>query len=271
MKLFFAGRVGSRRVDWSGYALVRDNIQHFIEGGEPSERFAALHTIERAVDEGRAIVPAARLRGEVLRAWYALANLPLDDAAVSLRTRAIVTGSADRPTATGTIPANRVGWPLPGPELGCGSVADQAAYFIASVLSLTEQAIDGDTIEVRREGPPPRFASRTRSAGLARAGRYGASVLGVAFSAFCALALATACSTGLSSPQTPSGADMEQRPTTNLERHHPEQDQAPVVAPPAAYGNKVVLESLHGHPRVAARELGRQGDGLADDTLDLGG
>jgi hypothetical protein len=40
VKLLIVGRAGSRACDWSGYALLCDNVQHFIEGGEPTEHLA---------------------------------------------------------------------------------------------------------------------------------------------------------------------------------------------------------------------------------------
>jgi hypothetical protein len=162
VKLVFIGRAGVLTCEWSDYALLRDNVQHFIEGGEPSERFRALHAIETAVDRGRSVVDAACLRGEVLRAWNALSRLPLDRAAVSIRTRAILTGSANTPPSRGTVLAEQVGWELPASAGGPDAVADAARRFVALVLDLTEGAVDGDELEVRREGSPPRFTLLVR-------------------------------------------------------------------------------------------------------------
>jgi len=160
MNLSIESRAGTRACAWSGYALLRDNVQHFIEGGKPSERFAALHGIETAVDSGHCRVDAARLRGEVLRAWYALCRISVDDAAVSIRTRAILTGSSKSPAARGTVNARRTGWRLAGPDDGANTVTASARSFVASVLSLTETAVDGETVEIRRQGPPPRFVRK---------------------------------------------------------------------------------------------------------------
>jgi hypothetical protein len=43
MQLVFSGSAGSCACDWRYYALLRDNIQHFVEQGVPSKRFVALH------------------------------------------------------------------------------------------------------------------------------------------------------------------------------------------------------------------------------------
>ena len=161
MKLLLVGSADSRVCDWSGYALLRDNVQHFIEGGEPTRRFMALHEIERAVDDGQCFVDAARLRGEVLRGFYALFRVPLDQAAISLRTRAILTGSTEAPTARGTVLAQQVRWELPVNLDGSIRVAEAARGFVTAVLAVTERAVDGDRLEVRRHGGVPRFAART--------------------------------------------------------------------------------------------------------------
>lgn len=171
MKLILDGHGGARACDWSGYALLRDNVQHFIEEGTPTPRFAALHEIETAVDAGRCSVDAARLRNEVLRAWYMLWAVPLVRAAVSLRTRAILTGSDEVPPVDGTVCAERAGWQLPVDSAGSEPVAGAAKRFVAVVLSVTDQAGKGDVVEVRRHGSPPRFAAslrRVRGTGSAR-------------------------------------------------------------------------------------------------------
>jgi hypothetical protein len=241
VKLLLVGRAGSRACDWSGYALLRDNVQHFIEGGEPTERFAALHGIESAVDGGRCVVDAARLRGEVLRGWYALWRVPLDQAAVSLRTRAILTESTEAPTAPGTVRARHVGWELPVSSDGSVRVAEACKRFVTAVLALTEGVVDGDRLEVRRHGVAPRFAEHAPNGAQARASVRPPTVMGLALKALCMGVLAVGCSTGWTPPpKTPPDVEAEQKSTTNAEQRREEDDQAPIVAPPPAYGNKVV-------------------------------
>lgn len=159
MKLVIKGRAGSRVCDWNSYALFRDNVQHFVEQGEPSVDFQALHAIERAVDTGRGWIDAPKLRGELFRAWHALSKVSLDEAAVSIRSRAILTGSLDEPMARGTVSARQVGWELPVQGKGNVQVLVAAGPFVMAILALTERASDGDRLEIRREGEPPRFAN----------------------------------------------------------------------------------------------------------------
>ncbi len=157
MRLLLSIRGASRVCDWSGYAVLRDNVQHFIEGGQPSERFAALHSLEAAVDSGRAVVDAAKLRGEVMRAWYGLAQKTAQQAALSLRTRAIMTGASSTPSRRGTVVAGCVGWRLPLRVPAESPLRQGSGDFVAAVLELTSAVVDGELIEVRREGNAPRY------------------------------------------------------------------------------------------------------------------
>lgn len=148
MKLVIEGRAGRRICDWESFALLRDNVQHYIEGGAPSARFAALHEIEHAVDEGERVVDASRLRGEVLRAWTALWKVPLEEAAISLRTRATMTGSAESPSCRGTVPAQQVGWGLPIQAHPSCPVPRAAQSFIRAILALTTTVVDGEELRI---------------------------------------------------------------------------------------------------------------------------
>jgi hypothetical protein len=151
LKLVFTGRAGAGLCDWESFALLRDNVQHFIEGGVQSGRFSALHGIARAVDGDAYAVDAVRLRLEVLQAWRALWPVRVDGAAVSSRTRAIREGRSVPPpggSVTGPVLdeldlAHFVGH-LSEP------VPKAAEAFVSTVLSLTNAAVAGDILEVRR-------------------------------------------------------------------------------------------------------------------------
>lgn len=150
MKLVFIGRAGAGLCDWESFALLRDNVQHFVEGGVESGRFSALHGIARAVDGDAYLVDAVRLRLEVLRAWSALWPVKVDDAAVSSRTRAIRQHQAAPASPSVTTPAVAEidllhfagNWSAPVPKA--------AESFVAAVLSLTKAATAGEVLEVRR-------------------------------------------------------------------------------------------------------------------------
>jgi hypothetical protein len=253
VKLLLVGRAGSRACDWSGYALLRDNVQHYLEAGEPTERFTALHGIERAVDSGQCLVDAARLRGEVLRAWYALWAVPMDRAAVSLRTRAILVGSAELPSARGTVSAQQVGWELPVDPDGSLRVAEAAKRFVTAVLAVTERVVDGNRLEIRRYGAAPRFAEETPGPARAPALVRRPTVMGLALKALCVGLVTIGCSAGWTPPpKTPPDVEAEQKSTTNVEQRREQDEQAPIVAPPPAYGNKVVRLQAHQTARAGS-------------------
>jgi hypothetical protein len=134
--------------DWASYALIRDNVEHFLERGGPAQQFSALHAIERAIDDGVSLVPAAKLRGEVLRAWCSLWKVGVGDAAISLRTRALMTGAAPS-DIRGTLVARQAGWELPVRGT-TGPVPLVAWLFLHTVLALTDRSVDGDVLEIRR-------------------------------------------------------------------------------------------------------------------------
>jgi hypothetical protein len=231
LRLVLALGTTSHECEWSRYALFRDNVQHFIESGKVTSRFSALHSIEMAVMDGSQSVNAARLRGEVLGAIFSLGGLSLDRAAISLRTRAIMTGNTRAPLIRGTALANQVGWGLPISAPGETSVLSVTKPFAVAVLALTAAAEDGDMVEVRREGKPPALAQdgATSSADSGGGHGFGPASFGLA-------ALLLACS---ATPIRPPASVDETQLQTKQEQLEPN-ERPPVVAPPPAYGHKVV-------------------------------
>jgi hypothetical protein len=154
MQLLLRSPREARRVEWSQYALLRDNVQHYLEFGQPNSSFTALHALELAVDGGRARTRARELRQEVQDAWVGLAGLNLEQSAVSLRTRAIMTGCARAPDVRGTVVARQAGWELPicGPQ--SQPVCELLRSFIDVVLLLTEDAAEDEDLTVRCENNP---------------------------------------------------------------------------------------------------------------------
>lgn len=159
MQLILKTRDGVRTCDWGSYALLRDNVQHFLEQRKPQARFAALHALETAVDSGEQRIDAARLRGEVLRAWSALWGRTFGEAAVSPRTHAIMTKCADEPETVETAVASETSWGLPLRADAETPIPRASGQFVNAVLSLTSSAQDGDWLEVRRVGAGPAYAA----------------------------------------------------------------------------------------------------------------
>jgi hypothetical protein len=148
MKLVIRSKTVSRTCEWASYALLRDNVQHYIERGEPDGRFSTLHSIARAVDGGRCDADPRRLREEVLRAVSALRSVPLATAAMSTRTRAILAGSEHVPHVGRTSEARLLGWALPVPGMPSDSVPFAAEGFINAVVVTTSGAASGDVLQV---------------------------------------------------------------------------------------------------------------------------
>lgn len=229
MRLVFSGRAGSSMCSWNDFALFRDNVQHFVERGGVSGRFRSLHAIETAVDQGECTVNALRLRGEVLQGYYALAQVPLGGAAVSLRSRAILTGNPNAPARRGTALAGEIGWELPVTSPCRVHVPEAAHNFVLSVLVLTNNASQGELLQVRRDGEPPRFARASFQPKLPRIVRFGAMMLSVIGASAC----------GPSTPRAGLAPEAE-HPVAARNRRAPAPPAQRLVAPPPAYGNKIV-------------------------------
>jgi hypothetical protein len=182
MRLVLSLGGASSACAWNCYALFRDNVQHFLEKGLVSSRFRALHSLEQAVVSGSCSVDAARLRGEVLGAVFGLGGLRLEDSAISLRSRAIMTESPSLPRVRGTVRAAQVRWALPIEAPAGAGLLVVIKPFIAAVLAATDAAVDGDLVEVRRDTQLlPHHTPRESSsnAGLRRT-KHGLVSMGIA-------------------------------------------------------------------------------------------
>lgn len=147
MDLIFQTHQHMTRVSWSHYALLRDNVQHYLESGPGQPTYSALHAIERAVDGEVERVRALELRRELQRAWRALADIRLAESAVSLRTRAILSGFTP-PPVRGTFPARLSGWPLPVAGDERDSLRQHLECFVEGLLALTDHASVTDELTV---------------------------------------------------------------------------------------------------------------------------
>jgi hypothetical protein len=150
MSLLFSGPSGSFERRWIVYAMLRDNVQHHLEGGAPSPDFGALHAVSDAVLNGSATVSALKLRGEVERATV-LVGRPISDLAVSIRTRAVTTRVFPLPQVRGTLLASQAGWGLPFPLEQARTLGDLFGSMVEELLRVTEGAREGDELTVSDE------------------------------------------------------------------------------------------------------------------------
>jgi hypothetical protein len=150
MGLVFSGPGGSFERRWIVYAMLRDNVQHHLEGGTPSLGFSALHALSDAVLNGSATVSALKLRDEAERATV-LIDRPISDLAVSIRTRAVTTRVFPLPEVRGTLLASLAGWGLPFPLEHARKLGDLFGSLVDELLRVTEGAREGDEVTVSDE------------------------------------------------------------------------------------------------------------------------
>jgi hypothetical protein len=149
MSLSFTGPAGTAEHRWVVVALLRDNVQHYLENGRASgTRFPAVHTVDQALGGNPVAVNALALRGELERASVLLAR-PISDLAISTETRAII----DRSWRAKAAPADRttvadgkvaISWLSPGGR----TLDDVFGNLIRSLLAITMGAGEADLVEV---------------------------------------------------------------------------------------------------------------------------
>lgn len=147
MSMSFIGPSGSFERRWIVYAMLRDNVQHHLEGGTPTEEFGALHRLGDAMWTGKVSVPALALRAELSKAAELLAR-PIADLAVSIRTRAVCTYTLNRPDERGTVLARLMEWEVPYPLLDAATLDDAFGSLHAELMRITEGATPTDVVEV---------------------------------------------------------------------------------------------------------------------------
>lgn len=148
MSLSFFGPSGSFERRWIVYAMLRDNVQHHLEGGTPSPAFAALHAVSDALAHGETTVSARTLREQVERA-RPLTEKPIDELAVSLRTRAVCSLHFPLPETRGTSLASRVDWPTSNVTAGAKTLGDLFGDLVSELLRITEGAGESDLVTIR--------------------------------------------------------------------------------------------------------------------------
>lgn len=149
MSLSFSGPKGWIEQRWIVYALLRDSVQHHIEGGTPTEDFDALHSVAEALGSKRVLLNARKLHGELTRARAALAGRPMEDLAISARTRAVLRMTWPPPEQRETVLVSEWGGSIPMlGDVPRVTLDDVFGYLIDGLLRITENASEGEQIEV---------------------------------------------------------------------------------------------------------------------------
>jgi hypothetical protein len=145
MSLTFQGPKGAFERRWIVYAMLRDNVQHHLENGAPTEAFSALHGLGAALLRGEVAVPARKLRAELTEA-RGLLDRPIEELAVSVRTRAICALLFPLPNLQETELASRAEWTVPFPTAGARTLGDLFGSLIEELLRITEGASSEDEV-----------------------------------------------------------------------------------------------------------------------------
>jgi hypothetical protein len=149
MSLCFEGPKGSVEHPWIAYALLRDNVQHHLEGGRPGPAFSATHAIADALGGSRVLLKARTLHEELETARVALAGRPISELAIGPRTRSVVDrtwppGGSGETTLLGEDRSKVVPWLPPA-----ATTLDQVfGPFVRSLLEITADCGEDDAVEV---------------------------------------------------------------------------------------------------------------------------
>jgi hypothetical protein len=147
MSLAFFGPKGSLEVRWIVYALLRDNVQHYLEGGTPTDRFAELHRLGEALVKDRVRLRAQPLRSELEQAKAALLHRPAADIALSGRTRAVLSAQWP-PSSEETAVVGKAALNVPLLHAGIQTMADAFGNLVDELLEITAGATENDWVEV---------------------------------------------------------------------------------------------------------------------------
>lgn len=146
MSITFIGPSGSCEVPWIRYALLRDNVLHHLDHGAPSPAFSEVYRVGQVLGGKSLILPAIKLREEIARA-RSLCLVPIEQMAISARTRAVLSMEEDLPGGPPTfVVGNQTQLPwLSGDPSRLGEVF---GTLVDSLLALTRDATETDTVEV---------------------------------------------------------------------------------------------------------------------------
>jgi len=149
MSLLFSGPKGNVEERWVVYAALRDNVQHHLEGGMPSEAFGVLHRVTEALGGGQTDLSATNLRACALRVKDELCALPIEQMAISARTRAVISMTWPLPDKRETCLVADWGGTIPFLRGDESTLGDVFGDLVDALIRITEEAGGGDVVEVR--------------------------------------------------------------------------------------------------------------------------
>jgi hypothetical protein len=147
MSLSFVGPRGSFEERWIVYALLRDNVQHHLEGGQRTPAFAELYGIAEAIGGPPVKVPAQSLRAQIGRA-VDLLDKSIDELAISSRTKTALALRSSLPDDPDTeLVRDKMGG-VPFLRGTPRTLDEVFGDLVEHLLSITEDALPEDVVEV---------------------------------------------------------------------------------------------------------------------------
>jgi hypothetical protein len=148
MSFSFTSSKGSYEQRWIVYALLRDNVQHHFEGGQPSPAFSETHAIAQALGGAKVTLLASRLRNELLRAKADLCTRSSSELALSLRTRSVLSLKWPPPEHRSTTLLSESGETIPLLGELPATLDDVFGHFVDGLLRITEGCGPAEVVEV---------------------------------------------------------------------------------------------------------------------------
>ncbi|MEP7050265.1 MAG: hypothetical protein ABJB12_07935 [Pseudomonadota bacterium] len=140
----------SLHYDCIATSLFRDNVQHYLEGGVPTDRFLCIQAFADAPWEGRVLALNARkLLNELEMSWSHLRCFSVDDLAIGLRTRAMLAAAPLRPGLRGTVLYRSVNLPIPIDLTASRTLEDVFGRFITDLRDLARDTPGRGRLMVR--------------------------------------------------------------------------------------------------------------------------
>lgn len=150
MSLTFVGPSGAFERRWIVYAILRDNVQHHLEAGKPSDAFGAIHAMGEALGRGPEgiAVNAARLRDELFVVRERLLSLTIGQLAISVRTRAVTSMVYPLPDHRETGLVQALEWTLPLQLNDAQCLGDVFGSLVTELLHAIGEAGPDDQVQV---------------------------------------------------------------------------------------------------------------------------
>jgi len=138
VNVLFVSPFAQHVVSYPTVLMLRDNLQHHLQAGRPSPGYPLIHAIaDAALGAGQDRVEASELWSEVSLGLSGLRDVGIADLAMSIRTRALLTGADDMPVVRGTILLRLSGWKVPIAVEGMRTLEDLFAELYAGLDRVT--------------------------------------------------------------------------------------------------------------------------------------